>query len=177
MYEAEIARLFEREGGGTYTDRPGDRGGPTRWGITLATLERVRRRPCTADDVRTLTATEAMRIARAEFVVRPRFHLVADALLREQLVDFGYVSGPERAIRWLQRVMGTPVTGHLDDEMLATLHQVPARLVNNGLVAARLYMIDSMTDSHLSQRQFEEGWENRALAFLDPIVRVLEAPR
>jgi len=174
MFEAEIARLFEREGGAAYTVTPGDRGGPTKWGITLATLARVRKRPCTEDDVHALTATEAVRIARQEFVTRPRFDQVPDPLLREQLIDFGYVSGPERAIRWLQRVMGTPVTGVLDQGMVETLHQMPLRLVNNGLVAARLYMIDSMTDCHADQKRFEEGWENRALLFLDPLVRALE---
>lgn len=177
MFEAEIARVIEREGGSTYTNRPSDRGGPTKWGVTLATLTRVRKRPCTADDVRTLTATEAMRIYREEFVLRPGFHLVADPLLREHLIDFGVVSGPERAIRWLQRVMGTPVTGRLDEEMVAALHQQPVRLVNNGLVAARLYMIDAITDSHANQKPNEEGWENRALLFLDPLVRVLEPAR
>lgn len=173
MFEAEIARLFEREGGGMYTHRPTDRGGPTRWGITLATLSVDRGRACSADDVRALTATEAMRIATALFIMAPGFDRISDPLLREQVIDFGYVSGPSRAVRWLQRVMGTPVTGRLDNETINALHQLPPRLVNNGLVAARLYMIDSISDSHVDQKPNEEGWENRALQFLDPLVRVL----
>jgi lysozyme family protein len=111
MFEAEIARVIEREGGGVYTNRPSDRGGPTRWGVTLATLEHVLGRPCTADDVRRLTATDAIQIYREEFVLRPGFDRIPDPLLREQVIDFGVVSGPARAVRWLQRVMGTPVTG------------------------------------------------------------------
>ena len=173
MFEAEIARVIEREGGSAYTNRPSDRGGPTKWGITLATLERVRRRPCTADDVRALSATEAVHIYRDEFVLKPGFDRIPDPLLREQVIDFGVVSGPERAVRWLQRVMGTPVTGRLDQSMVDAMHQMPLRLVNNGLVAARLYMVDAITDSHLNQKPNEEGWENRALVFLDPLVRVL----
>ena len=44
-----IAELIQREGG--YVDDPDDRGGPTKYGITLATLQAWRHTPVSAADV------------------------------------------------------------------------------------------------------------------------------
>lgn len=62
-------------------------------------------------------------------------------------------------------MLGVPVTGVLDDRTRKALNLYPPRLVNDALVAARLYMVDDFTDSHLEQKQFEEGLESRALSF------------
>nr|WP_222532573.1 glycosyl hydrolase 108 family protein [Azospirillum sp. 412522] len=43
--EAIIDTILRREGWPRYTDRPSDRGGPTKGGITLATLTNWRKRP------------------------------------------------------------------------------------------------------------------------------------
>jgi hypothetical protein len=41
-----------------------------------------------------------------------------------------------------------------------------ARFLNNALVAARLKLIDEISDADVKQKVNEEGWENRALSFL-----------
>ena len=59
--EHAIALLDDLEGG--YSNHPDDRGGPTKYGITLATLRRWRKNyALTGADVRALTHAEAVQI-------------------------------------------------------------------------------------------------------------------
>lgn len=167
--------LIQREGG--FVVNPDDRGGPTKYGITAATLGNWRglSRPASREEVWNLTQDEARALYTAKYIHQPGFtpeHIPFEPL-RVQLIDFGVNSGPERAIRWLQRCMGEwmPVTGALDSHTKAELAYMARqdvrflRFLNDALVAARLYMIDSWTDADPSQKVFEEGVESRALRF------------
>lgn len=163
--EDVITGILDREGG--YVEHKDDRGGPTNFGITATTLGLWRHlgRPATRDEIRKLQEPEARAIYYKRYVMDPQFDRLAYEPLVAQMTDFGVNSGPARAIRWLQRVLGVPATGVLDDRTNKALNLYPPRLVNDALVAARAYMIDSFTDSHLEQKQFEEGLESRALSF------------
>lgn len=97
--------------------------------------------------------------------------------LRVQLIDFGVNSGPERAVRWLQRVLRIEVTGKMDSLTVAVLrnyggtdmldgnNESALALVNDALVAARSYMIDRAVDQGTIRKADEEGLESRALSF------------
>lgn len=160
-----IGDILRREGG--YVDHPADTGGPTKYGITARTLGEWRslNRPATRAEVQALTRAEAETICRLRYLERPGFHRIAYAPLQAQMVDFAYHSGPALAVRWLQRVIGAPVTGVFDATTAAELGRHDQRIVNDALVAARLYMVERVTDTTPSQRVFEEGWEGRALEF------------
>lgn len=177
MTEAEIiSGVVDREGG--YVADNKDKGGPTKYGITAATLGAWRGygHPASPQQVLELEPWEAEAIYRTEFILAPGF-VVANIPyepLRTQLIDFGVNSGPARAIRWLQRVIGVPVTGRMDLVTVgwlrnASIEHVNGRqidaLVNDALVASRAYMIDQATDSGAVDKKFEEGLESRALGF------------
>ena len=61
-----IETILQREGG--YVDHPADKGGPTNFGITQATLANYREHAVTATDVHSLTRTEAAAIYEAIYV-------------------------------------------------------------------------------------------------------------
>ena len=159
-----IGNVIRREGG--YVDNPDDKGGPTNMGITAATLGawNGNEGAASAEQVRTMTRGTARAIYLRRYVELPGFDSLPDPL-KEQMVDFGANSGPSRAVRWLQRVIEVPATGKLDDRTRQAVNRLPVRLVNDALVAARLYMVDRWTDADASQKQFEEGVESRALEF------------
>lgn len=177
MTEREILDATIRREGGFVND-PADKGGPTKYGITAKTLGAWRRlgRDATAAEVEALELHEAHAIYRDWYVETPGFvpAKVPSEALRVLLIDFGINSGPERAVRWLQRVLGLTPTGRLDFGTRAALADAytgrrigdrPALdVVADALVAARLYMVDRTTDAP-SQKRFEEGLENRALEF------------
>ncbi len=141
------------------------------YGITLPVLHDYRGHDCTVADLKVLSVQEAREIARWEMrraLAVYRFSELADEHLRVQLVDFAYNSGPERAIRWLQRALGIPLaqaTNHLTDELINLVNVTSGVVVNNALVAARLRMLDDVTDTGVVNKRYEEGLASRALSF------------
>lgn len=171
--ETTLQALLEREGGyRPAVQRPnGTEDPPTMFGITAPVLGNWRglNRPATAQEVQALTPAEAKAIYRARFITQPGFDTLGDGPLVQQLIDFGVNSGPERAIRWLQRVLRVRPTGALDVPTRQVLRELGALglwpLVNDALVAARCYMIDRLVDTGGMAKADEEGVESRALQF------------
>ena len=101
--QALITRLIERERG--YVNHPSDRGGPTNWGITQATLSRWRKQPVTAFQVQALSQAEARLIYFDEYFTRPGFEAISDPELQELVFDFAVNSGPGAASKALQTAL------------------------------------------------------------------------
>lgn len=98
-----ITGVIEKEGS-AYTNDPSDSGGPTKYGITLKTLEGYRGRKCTPQDVKDLSELEARAIYYQMFVKDPGFEQVnfLSAAIAEELVDSGVNCGVGRPTIWLQ---------------------------------------------------------------------------
>jgi lysozyme family protein len=98
-----IDRLIQREGG--YVNHAADRGGPTNWGITQATLSAWRERSVSAADVQAMGRDEAKAIYRDRYFTRPGFDGVQDPELQELVFDFAVHSGPGAAAKGLQTAL------------------------------------------------------------------------
>jgi lysozyme family protein len=85
-----------------YSDRPADRGGPTKYGVTLAKLSEWRGKPCAADDIKNLTLGEAQELLREEYIVRPGFLGIENQQIRAFAVDCAVNHGVKRAVKLLQ---------------------------------------------------------------------------
>jgi len=70
MIETLIDRVIVREGG--YCDIPEDRGGPTKYGITIYTLSSWRNEMCEARDVQDMSVMEARDIYRSMYWTEAR---------------------------------------------------------------------------------------------------------
>jgi len=101
-----IAGIIDREGE-AYTNDPADLGGPTKYGITLATLARARGAPVTAIDVEKLTRNEAFAIYEWLYITKPGFDRLISVSppVGEELVDMGVNMGPAIATTVLQRLL------------------------------------------------------------------------
>lgn len=104
--EKVIADIIRREGS-KYTNYAADRGGPTKWGITQATLSAFLGRPATIAEVQNLSEELATRIYRENYIVKPGFvHIMAlSELVGAELVDSGVNVGTIRAAKWLQTAL------------------------------------------------------------------------
>jgi lysozyme family protein len=160
-----INAVLDREGG-SYTDKAGDHGGPTKWGITLATLRDVRGAAATAADVKALTHSDAAAIYVVRFVHRPAFDQVADMRLRAELVDWGVNSGPAAPIRALQRAVGVPVDGVLGPASLGAVARADAAKLYLAVLAERLRFLGRLITDDPSQAQWAAGWLNRISYFV-----------
>ena len=96
-----IGNLIEREGG--YCDQPGDKGGPTCFGIT----EAVARAHGYAGPMRLLPRREAAAIYKRLYWFRPRFDEIAkrSSAIAAELFDTGVNMGPAVAATFLQRAL------------------------------------------------------------------------
>lgn len=175
--------LLHREGGfrAEVTRPDGSIDPDTNFGITAPVLGEWLGlgRWATTEEVKSLKKEMARTIFRKKYVIAPGFTAenIPFEPLRVQLIDFGVNSGPERAIRWLQRVLRIATTGRLDTltisvlreyggtDMLDGNNESALALVNDALVAARLYMIDRAVDTGRMRKADEEGVESRALEF------------
>ena len=169
--DSMLADVMRREGG--FVRDRADRGGPTNYGITQATLRAWRRRPVTADDVRQLAADEAREIYRRRYVEAPGFDSLPDPL-RAQVIDDGVLSGPRTAVRDLQRAVrrsGAPVAvdGRLGPQTRAVLDASDTRVVHARLLQVRAERLARLVRRDPTQARFLAGWVRRVTAFAEDL--------
>lgn len=156
-FEAIQPHLFGHEGGFANRPEKADPGGPTKYGITIRTLGQWRGRNVTIDDVRNLTRAEARQIYKAQYWDMVRGDRLP-AGLDYAVFDFGVNSGPGRAARHLQKLLGVSVDGLIGLETLNALDHHPdiPGLIKTYCAARLRYM------SGLKNWRFNKtGWRRR----------------
>ena len=126
--DASIDALITREGG--YVANPADRGGPTRFGITMA----VARAQGYAGDMARLPRAEAAAIYRRLYWLKPGLDRIAGLApkLAAELFDTGVNMGPAVAAGFLRRALNAlnrgasdypdiPAAGAIDDALVGAL--------------------------------------------------------
>jgi lysozyme family protein len=113
--------VFGDEGG--YSNRSTDRGGPTKYGITHRTLAAHRGvKSVTADQVKAMSREEAVDIYQRSFWLQCGGDLLPPGL-DYAVFDFAVNSGPARAVKSLQRVVGVREDGHIGEQTLAAVRK------------------------------------------------------
>lgn len=141
-----LDEIIRREGG--FIDHPADRGGPTKYGITMPTLAAYRKTEVTRDDIVNLTLDEAKRIYESLYLEPFRLYQ-ADGKLYDLLVDAGVHHGVNRVIRWITEI------NTLDKE---TLYRE--------ILKRRFQLIGNLISKQPSQAAFARGWMNRLVEFI-----------
>lgn len=163
--ERDLDAIIDREGR-AYTNDPDDPGGPTKFGITLATLQEEWGPRVTASDVEGLDERTARAIYRRRYIERPGFLGVTDDGLRSQLIDFGVHSGPVTAIRYLQAELGVTQDGILGRQTFAALEAREARGLGNALAVRRALFLARQVVTSPRKLRYLFGWLRRALSFV-----------
>jgi len=166
-----IDDVFKKEGDkyGDQTTRPRIDQPTARGGITLPVWSEFIGRAGTIEQLKTMSHETARAVVDwklKQIEQRMKLGVISFEPLKMQIIDFGYNSGEERAMRWLQRVLRVLPTGKMDIPTQRALIGGDPWLIHQALIAARLQMIDMATDPGGSvDAAFEEGLENRALTF------------
>lgn len=162
-----ILDVVRREGG--YVDHPDDRGGPTNFGITQATLTQYRGRAATRQDMRDLTLTEAKEIYRTQYM-QP-FSALLSSALRAQCFDAAVQHGVAQSVRWLQRAIGVKADGRLGPLTAEAANRAPAKQVAAFVIRSRLELYGSLITRDRSQSVFAAGWMRRMGEMVEFLVK------
>ena len=156
-FEAALTRVLAHEGG--YVDHPRDPGGATNMGITRRTLAKwrgVALRDLPKSEVRDLSRAEAAAIYKNAYWDPIRGDELPPGLAYA-LFDFAVNSGPARAVRFLQRIVGTVQDGLLGGITLRAIARMPVP-----------YIIRTLCDNRLAWMRrlptwdaFGRGWSRR----------------
>ena len=122
FFAAAVCWVLGNEGGAQFTNAALDRGGPTKYGVTLATLSIARKRPCTANDVRMLGLAEAEAIYRSHYWTPLSLGQVSSAAVATASLDAAVLCGPEVAAKALQRAVGADADGCIGPLTLAAVN-------------------------------------------------------
>lgn len=169
-----LTLVLGAEGG--FANDPRDRGGATKYGITIGTLGDWRRSKypdaeVTVADVQALTVEEAKEIYRSRYwnVLR------CDDLPKgvDLLVfDFGVNAGPGRSARVLQDVLGVYQDGSIGPVTINGFNTCPVDKVIRDFSAKRLDYYRSLGDF----ATFGAGWTNRTHSMLEAALRMASRP-
>lgn len=153
--------MFGHEGG--YSNVKTDRGGPTKYGVTHTTLAAHRGvKSVTADQVRSMSREEAEDIYRRSYWSQSG----GDSLppgLDYAVFDFGVNSGPARAVKTLQNVLGIREDGHVGEQTLAAVRKYEGGISTliRAYCDARLLFLRSLTNAKTGFPVNGRGWTIR----------------
>jgi len=159
--------ILRREGP-QFTNRPNDRGGPTKYGITQSAwdsyvADHPNRAPCRLVEA----LTEPMAREFYEVVHIGPWASLNDAALRALMADCSVLHGRARATRWLQAAVGAPQDAIMGPVTYVLANQVP--LAYPTVLAYRIkFLAKIATDQGPNDPDAGNlvGWINRACEFL-----------
>jgi lysozyme family protein len=149
-----------------YTDHPADRGGPTRYGVTLATLRNNGDPTATAASVMGLSRAKAVSIYKTQYIAPFLFMANRHPKPFKFVCSAAVQHGVGGATRILQRALGVSVDARIgpntksaaliaDDTLLTKLIQHRCKFYGDILVRDK------------SQLVFAAGWFNRMAHDID----------
>lgn len=160
--EQMITDIILREG--DYVNHPDDKGGPTKFGITLDTLEEWRGEGLTEDDVKRLTEDEARDIFRVNFYEVPSIFVLPE-ILQPIMFDAAVSHGPSTAVKLLQNLINefnSALNLRVDGIIGAKTGKAAAWFVEN---AALILLVERRSDLYCDivtltplQEVFLDGW-------------------
>jgi len=164
-----IDHIIQTEGG--YVDHPNDSGGPTKYGITLATLEDYRGHKLDKSAVESLKKEEAFEIYEGKYVIAPGFNQIDDPNLCFMVVDAGVHSGPQRAAKWLQKSVGAVDDGIVGPATLKAVNVIStAGQTRKLFIAQRIRFLGRLIERDHKQAVFAAGWFNRISEQIEKMV-------
>ena len=156
-FDMAVDRVFDHEAG--YVDHPRDPGGATNMGITRRTLAQWRGiavRDLPKSEVMNLSRDEARSIYKAKYWDSVRGDDLP-AGLALAVFDFAVNSGPSRAVRFLQAIVGTKRDGIIGGMTLKAVSRMDESVIINQLQDNRLAFMKSL--AHWDT--FKNGWTRR----------------
>ena len=173
-FEYAVSIVLQNEGG--YVNHKNDKGGATKYGISLNFLK-ANRIDINKDgiidnnDVMILDIQTAKQIYYDNFWRKAKCNLITDKHLASNVLDTAVMSGVSKAIKLLQQSLNKlganlSVDGVLGQKTIDALVKQDPVILNNTLVNERISYYESIAITNPTQKVFLRGWINRAKRFL-----------
>lgn len=153
-FARSLALVLKSEAG--WSDNPADPGGATMKGVTLANFRRYVQADATKDDLRKITDAQLATVYRKFY-----WNAIAGDDLPDGVdyatMDFAVNSGPGRAAKYLQAVVGVPQDGKIGPATIAAARAKPAGVIIDALCDSRLAFLKRLP----IWGEFGRGWSSR----------------
>ncbi len=146
--------LREHEGG--FVNNPRDPGGPTNMGITIATFRSFIKRDGTVADLKAMTFEQAAVVYRAHYWDKVRGDDLPHGV-DYAVFDFAVNSGPSRASKFLQKIVGVEQDGEIGPITLGATKSKDPATVSAALCDNRLAWMRTLR----TWSTFKNGWTRR----------------
>jgi lysozyme family protein len=180
--DAALKGWLEREGA-VYTDRADDRGGPTKFGLTLRLLrDHLKDQMIPASRLQAMEWAEAREIIWRVFAVESGFAEIQNPVLFEVVWDAAGNHGAGRAIQWLQAALGVKVDGIFGSQTRAALPYLNATKLALFFQCARERFYSLIASRNKEDNDHDgipdalenlPGWINRSVGITEKIARSL----
>ncbi len=165
MHEDTITDILKAEGWDKYTNRPNDRGGPTKWGITLKAWSEYVGDTCTEQDIKDITELGARMFYETMYIRAPRFDQLPTPL-QPMVIDCGVNHGPRAASKWVQRAVGAKQDGLIGPKTIEAIVAANPLSTYMKVCAFRIRLYGAIVTKDPTQAENAHGWNNRAAKWL-----------
>ena len=159
MAKREILKPFILSWEGGFANIPGDRGGATNMGVTLATYRSVFGKERTVEDLKTLTDVEWLYIFNKLFWSQWKASQIESQSVANLLVDWVWASG-SYGVKIPQRVLEVKIDGVVGPKTLAAVNGYP----DQEKLFRKLWQEREDFFRRIAtgpQKKFLKGWLNR----------------
>ena len=162
--------LITFEGGSKFVNNPSDKGGATKYGVTLSTwkeygYDKNNDGKVDVEDLKLITLEDAKNIAKKIFWDYFDADAIRNQSLAELISDWGYNSGRTTVARRVQRILQLPVDGVFGAGTLKAINKANQKNLFQAVKQDRKDFIDFLVKIDPSQKVFYKGWMNRINQF------------
>jgi lysozyme family protein len=153
-FDKSFEMMIKHEGG--FVNHPRDPGGMTNLGVTKATWEAFTGKKATEADMRALTKEAVKPVYKKNYWDKVRGDQLPSGV-DYAVFDYAVNSGPGRAARALQRVVGATADGAIGPLTLAKVEDFNPRELVLDLCEGRMSFLKSLS----TWNTFGRGWSRR----------------
>lgn len=151
--------------GDKYVNDPKDKGGATKYGITLETWKHVGYdkngdKKITKEDIKLLTYDDFLKVFKNNFWDKCKADEIKSQSVANEIVDWFYNSG-KWGVVYPQRILGIKDDGVVGEKTIEAINKSVPKELFSKIKNAREAFYMNIVKKNPSQKKFLKGWLNR----------------